>query len=378
MEQTNQIVTGDALEELDELPESFAHAVVTDPPYGLSFMDRDWDRFSAEEYQSWCRQWAEKANRVLKPGGHLLAFSSNRTHHRLFSGVENAGFEIRDTVTWHYGNGFPKHSEMFLKPATEFVVLARAPFEGSAADCHEEYGTAYLNIEDCRISSGSERPQRKQQASEPNRTSLDAAEDESLQSSGKASGTTTEGRYPANAVFDEAAAGTLDEEIGELESGGTPASRGGIGSNRVYAEATGQQDLGQRIEHNSGGPSRYFYTSKATEAERTLNGQIDNGHPTVKPLDLMEWLVSLVSRGGQTVVDPFCGTGTTCKAAKELGREWLGIEQQPKWADVSRVRVGLSPRDPSNVRGDDGQSGLEQFLAHPDGGVISQTDRGED
>lgn len=377
---TDRIVTGDVLEELPEIEDESAHAAVTDPPYGLAFMGRDWDRFSAEEYQDWCRQWAEEVYRVLKPGGHILAFSSNRTHHRLFSGVEDAGFEIRDTITWHYGNGFPKHSDMFLKPATEFVVLARRPFDGSAEDCHEEHGTAHLNIDACRVES-EERPERTQNDAETDRRSLDAAEAGTLQSSGEASGTTTEGRFPANVVFDEPVAEALDDEIGELSSGGTPAKRDGIGSDRVFGSATGQQDLGERIETNSGGPSRYFYTSKATEAERTLNGRIDNGHPTVKPLDLMEWLVTLVSRDGQLVVDPFCGTGTTCKAAKELGRGWIGIEQQPKWADVARVRCGLSPNDPAHVRGDDGQSGLGAFVSATDGGtsrsVDTATERGE-
>jgi site-specific DNA-methyltransferase (adenine-specific) len=374
-----RIVSGDALKELPELPGDFAHAVVTDPPYGLAFMGRDWDRFSAAEYQDWCRQWAEEAYRVLKPGGHLMAFSSNRTHHRLFSGVENAGFEIRDTVTWHYGNGFPKHTDMFLKPATEFVVLARRRFDGSAADCFEEHGTAYLNVDACRVSSEG-RPERTQKEGETERNSLEAAEDGTLQSSGEATGTTIEGRYPANLVFDESVADELDAGIGELSSGGTPAQRDGIGSDRVYNSATGQEELGERVKPNSGGPSRYFYTSKATEAERTLNGQIENGHPTVKPADLMEWLVALVSREGQVVVDPFCGTGTTCKAAKELGREWLGIEQNPKWADVARVRCGFSPNDPSHVRGDNDQSGLEGFLARPDGrndcSIDTKIDRG--
>lgn len=367
---SERIVTGDAIDELGKLPEGYAHAVVTDPPYGLAFMGRDWDRFSAEEYQDWCRQWAEEAYCVLKPGGYLLAFSSNRTHHRLYSGVENAGFEIRDTVTWHYGNGFPKHTNMFLKPSTEFVAVARRPFEGSAADCFEEHGTAYLNIDACRVSSG-KRPERTQEGAETERNSLEAAEDGTLQSSGKATGTTTKGRYPANVVFDEPVADDLDVEVGELASGGTPAQRDGIGSDRVFGSATGQQDLGRRVETNSGGPSRYYYTSKATEAERTLNGQIDNGHPTVKPMDLMKWLVTLVSREGQVVVDPFCGTGTTCKAAKELGREWLGIEQNPKWADIARVRCGLFPNDPAHVRSDDGQSGLEEFLVRAGGGETS-------
>jgi site-specific DNA-methyltransferase (adenine-specific) len=114
------------------------------------------------------------------------------------------------------------------------------------------------------------------------------------------------------------------------------------------------------------GPSRYFYTSKATRAERTLDGRIANPHPTVKPLDLMDWLVTLATREGQVVLDPFAGSGTTLRAAKDAGREFIGIEQDARWADVARVRAGLAPEDPTHVRdADDAQHGLEAFA---DGG----------
>ncbi len=109
--ETGRVIEGDSKDVLQELPENSVHAIVTDPPYGLNFMPdvtNGWDDFEPREYQEWCEVWAKRARRVLRPGGHLLAFSGNRTHHRLFSGVEDAGYEVRDTITWHYGSGFPK------------------------------------------------------------------------------------------------------------------------------------------------------------------------------------------------------------------------------------------------------------------------------
>ena len=410
----NVIHTGDAFDILPDLDDNSVHAVVTDPPYGLAFMGRDWDDFEPKEYQEWSERWARECKRVLKPGGHMLAFSGNRTHHRLFTGVEDAGFEIRDTLTYHFGSGFPKASDISktidkradaereviavkkgdqpaqtdtyggfegqgdennrrdtevtapatdaakkwdgwktgLKPATEFVVMARKPYDGATVDSVLENGTGALNIDACRIDGG-ERP-RLVETHDTKRPNTYNDPD----GGSEAAGTTTEGRYPANVVFDETAADALDREVGELAAGAhTPQDPGGI--------SAGEQTWNtpdKRGETDSGGPSRYFYTSKATKAERTLDGKIDNAHPTVKPTDLMEWLVKLVTAENQIVLDPFCGSGTTCMAAKNLNRQFIGIERQDKWADVARVRVGLTPEDPSVVRGDTNQNGLESYL----------------
>lgn len=413
--ETNRVITGDALEELAALPSESVHAVVTDPPYGLEFMGRSWDDFEPREYQEWCEQWATLALEVLKPGGHLLAFSGNRTHHRLFCGVEDAGYEVRDTLTWHYGSGFPKaldvskaiqkangvepesvdpaegvgfmndeddwndthhHHTMpdpegsaaewsgwktALKPATEFIVLARKPFDGTVAECVQAHGTAALNIDGTRIGYDSDGDLEETQAKNPGRdetvTSGVYGDDRPQQS------VNGQGRYPANVIFDADAAAALDREVGELTGGAyTPENYTG----RNTSDAPTHNDPDERQQLSGGGPSRYFYTSKATRAERTENGRIDNAHPTVKPQDLMEWLVRLVTAEGQIVLDPFAGSGTTLKAAKALGREFIGIEQQPKWADVARVRAGLTPHDPANVRDTDAdQQGLEAFT---DGG----------
>lgn len=410
--EADTIIQGDALDELDSIPEESVHAIVTDPPYGLNFMGKDWDNFrrrnneddvgrdsvhgrmsasapasgaetDMHRYQEWCRRWAEKALRVLRPGGHLLAFSGNRTHHRLFCGVEDAGFEVRDTLTWHYGTGFPKgrgvetdipwpqpDPEMYsfhsgwktqLKPSTEFIVLARKPVPGTVAECVREYGTGALNIDATRIGDG-ERTLRGGSAA----TGVDYGE------YGEVGDREVSGRYPANLLLDAEAARRMDAEVGEL-SGGSELrtndeidSGDGEGVNEGYQRPnasmfTDDAPGGIRQYGDKGGPSRYFYTSKATTAERTLDGQIQNKHPTVKPLDLMEWLVKLATRRGQTVLDPFTGTGTTCRAARDLDRRFIGIERQEKWADVARVRCGLAPVDPSNVRKDDAQLGVRDF-----------------
>ena len=483
---TNIIHTGDCFDVLTELPDESVHAVVSDPPYGLAFMGRDWDDFEPKEYQEWCEKWARECKRVLKPGGHMLAFSGNRTHHRLFTGVEDAGFEIRDTLTWHYGSGFPKASdisktidkrggappdlvdeisdalkearksrdmtkteadELFcggttnytwfegrpdgkrlppdetftkiadewpelseyqecvksanrevvgksehksgigndvkenntvggttakhyditapatdaakkwdgwktgLKPSTEFVVMARKPYDGATVDSVLEHGTGALNIDATRIDAD-ERPKRERN----NKGGEGNTWDHNKQLHGsEATGTTTEGRYPSNLMFDEVAAEQLNREVGELDAptSNSREQNGAMFDVGAHGKSDGYND--------PGGPSRYFYTSKATKAERTLDGKIDNAHPTVKPGDLMEWLVKLVTAENQIVLDPFCGSGTTLRAAKDLGRQFIGIERQAKWADVARVRAGLTPEDPSIVRDDAGQSGLEAY-----------------
>jgi len=416
---TDCIHTGDAFEVLPELPAESVHAVVTDPPYGLAFMGRDWDDFEPKEYQEWCQEWAREVKRVLKPGGHLLAFSGNRTHHRLFTGVEDAGFEIRDTLTWHYGSGFPKAADVGktidkragaerevvgekttpdgkpyserkkqfqtsgsnegykrpsdddarneltapatpeaekwdgwktgLKPATEYIVMARKPFDGATVDCVQKHGTGALNIEATRIEG------------EVKDFENDSGDAETCYADGLHGSTqngTRDGRYPSNVVFDELAAEGLDAEVGDKPSC-DPHELSDKGERNVYSDD--EQQTRQVGYDDSGGPSRYFYTSKADKSERTEDGKIENAHPTVKPQDLMEWLVKMVTRETQIVLDPFAGSGTTCKAAKALNREFVGIEKQAKWADVARVRCNLTPEDPSVVRDDGEQHGLESF-----------------
>ncbi|UXF50028.1 hypothetical protein 7865G3B6_32 [Haloquadratum phage sp.] len=428
---SNQIYTGDCFEKLPALDANSVHAIVTDPPYGLAFMGRSWDDFEPKEYQAWCEKWATECLRVLKPGGHLLAFSGNRTHHRLMSGIEDAGYEIRDTITWHYGSGFPKALDVSknidkqadadrevvgeysdpdkttprtnapttegqqtygddnregsnvraitepateqakqwdgfksaLKPATEFVCVARSPLaEDTIAENVVAHGTGALNIDACRIGN--------EERENPEQGTADGVD----YGTKKYESEIVEGRYPSNVVFDAQQADVLDDDVGEL-GGGSMTRNGDVEGkewendvNEGYTEGRDRSmfvnegaDDGVRSYGDSGGPSRYFYTSKASKAERTLDGKIDNAHPTVKPIDLMEWLVTLATAKEQIVLDPFAGSGTTCKAAKHKSRQFIGIEEQPKWADVARVRSGLPPVDHSHIRSDEAQHGLEQF-----------------
>jgi site-specific DNA-methyltransferase (adenine-specific) len=385
---------------LGDLPEDSVHAVVCDPPYGLAFMGRSWDDFEPKEYQQFCERWARECLRVLRPGGHLLAFSGNRTHHRLFTGVEDAGFEIRDTVTWHYGSGFPKalnvskaiddkkgverevvgteevdvgmqsgsmHAgreqevverektvatsdaaqkwdgwKTALKPATEYVVVARAPLgEGTVAENVMEWGTGALNIGASRIGIQDKKNYEDNAAGrlerrngKPDNDVYSKVEDPDYVAS-------TEGRYPANVVFDEHAARELDRQS-ETTSGGKPQKRERDNSVVNYTGTyRPEYEPYNDTMNGEGGASRFFYTSKASKSERNIGLPDDeqNEHPTVKPVDLMRWLVQLVTAEGQTVLDPFAGSGTTLLAADYLGRRWIGIERDGEHAELARRRV---------------------------------------
>lgn len=381
----------DSMELLDSLEEDSVHAVVTDPPYGLAFMGKSWDDFEPVEYQEWCEKWAKKALRVTKPGGHMIAFSGNRTHHRLFAGVEDAGWEIRDTITWHYGSGFPKaldvaksidkrkgvdrtvvgketvdvgmqggsmhagrDSEVVeidktiatspeavqwegwksaLKPATEYAMLARKPFNQTIAENMIEHGTGALNIDACRIPTDEDTSVTIDHTGE---YSLDDENSNFAYSEGeKTTGGHAEGRYPANVVFDEIEAQRLDLQTGDTSDGGN------AGNKYDYKESIFGNSMsgGASSYDDQGGPSRYFYTSKASKSERTHNGKVDNPHPTVKPLDLMKWLITLVTAEGQTVLDPFAGSGTTLIAAELLKREWIGVDQAEEYIDIINERM---------------------------------------
>jgi DNA modification methylase len=355
-----QIIQGDCLDVMRTMADGSVDAVVTDPPYGLAFMGKAWDHGVPG-----VAFWTEAA-RVAKPGAHLLAFGGTRTYHRLACAIEDAGWEIRDCLSWLYGSGFPKsHNGAWggtaLKPAWEPVIMARKPLIGTVAANHAAHGTGALNIDGCRIGTdaGWEYPNGRGGEGWHGRESLST--DLTIPKKAEA------GRWPANVALDEDAAAALDEQSGDAGGGtGQPIDAGDFGKHGRYGKASGAVTASYA---DFGGASRFFYTAKASRSEReagldgmpakrvihqaqTLNngsGGLRNGdglptptrniHPTVKPVDLMRWLVRLVTPMGGTVLDPFLGSGTTLVAAIEEGCMGIGIEREPAYVEIARARV---------------------------------------
>ena len=537
---------GDCLEVLATLPDASVHAIVTDPPYGLEFMGKEWDSFKTgraakyaaggsldiegmaaqsgkggagpsyvnrpakrcaicdkqawsgspcrcdepewvmdnsplHAFQEWCEAWARECLRVLKPGGHLLAFGGTRTWHRLACAVEDAGFEMRDSIAWLYGSGFPKSldvskaidkgsgqnrarqleftewmrstgitssaindatgsnmgghyltdaaqpaiatADMFdalrhllpevperierlvaertgitwtdyvrrpitrhatrpnvpgevisfdqrgsaererrdvaasaaserwqgwgtaLKPAFEPVVVARKPLAGTVAANVLAHGTGALNVDACRVGSPSEVMPQVRPTTDTGGGSWPKGEHVPFHYPPGGGG-----RWPANVVLDDTAAAELDRQSGTLTSGvlaahhkRAPKSAGILGA---YGSAEGERGFGDQ-----GGASRFFYVAKAPTSERPRVGGI--AHPTVKPLDLMRWLVRLVTPPGGTVLEPFAGSGTTAEACVLEGFQCIAIEREADYLPliVSRldkpVQLGLNFEEPA-------------------------------
>lgn len=286
---TYQVINGNNIEVLKTFPDNHFDSIVTDPPYGIDFLGKDWDANTGalETYQ--------ECLRVLKPGGHILAFSAARTYHHLAITLEQAGFEIRDQIMWIYSSGFPKSHDVgkkldkkniandlsgwgnALKPAHEPICMARKPMKQSIANNVQEWGTGAININVCRIGDDVMPVGAHTQTPNlfnPNKKSAYAEE-------------TRIGRYPAN----------------------------------VIGEITGYE--------------KYFYCPKVGRKER---GEYNN-HPTVKPVELMKYLIKLVTPKGGTVLDPFNGSGSTGMACVELNFNYVGIDLDSNYVDISVKRI---------------------------------------
>lgn len=296
-------------------------------------------------YQEWCLAWATLALRVLRPGGHMLAFGGARTVHRLTCGIEDAGFEIRDSIDWIYAQGFPKSLNIGdglgtgLKPAHEPIVVARKPLAGTVRQNVAAHGTGALNIDACRVPAtdqkgswaGASKASGTVYAQDAYSKAWTASEDASPGS-----------RWPPNVLLGEDAAAELDRQSGVLTSGANPSRRGSDKFRDAYGEFAGQQACVPQRGADQGGASRFFpvfrYEAKAGSAERP-RGDDGTAHPTVKPLELMRWLVRLVTPVGGLVLDPFGGSGTTAEACVIEGFRCILIEQDPRFADLIVKRL---------------------------------------
>jgi len=417
---------GDCRVELRGLSDCSVDSVVCDPPYELGFMGKGWDR-SGIAYD--VNVWME-CLRVLKPGGHLLAFGGSRTYHRLACAIEDAGFEIRDQIQWLYATGFPKsldvskaidadegaereivgerkHSanqniETFtnngnykithpvttnaqkwngwgtaLKPAHEPIVLARKPLIGTVAGNFLQHGTGGLNIDGCRIETNGE------DLGDPSRfLSSDSKLHEGWQRPHKSNGdlmaaraderfgrTEEKGRWPANVIHDGS------DEVTALfpESDGQQGDLKGHSKDRlskgIFGDMKAARDAVARLD--SGSAARFFYCAKASQEDRNEGlenlpmrsaGEVTdrkdgsaglnspragagrhsgsrNPHPTVKPVDLMRYLCRLVTPPDGIVLDCFCGSGSTGKAAMLEGLRFIGIELNEEYCQLAQLRI---------------------------------------
>ena len=441
------IYHGDCLEVLRGLPDASVDSVVTDPPYGLEFMGKEWDRpwaVTAEAgvgyegrddlrlpshrdsrnancqacggrargakrcacttpqwdrhpredmlaFGQWCELWAAECLRVLKPGGHLLAFGGTRTWHRLAVAVEDAGFEIRDSIAWLYGSGFPKSldvskaidkaagaeredvyadnprnmdNEVYgkglgvaliqrrpatpdaarwsgwgtaLKPAFEPVVVARKPLTGTVAANVLEHGVGGLNIDGCRIGTSGGKHSDASRKGLPGDVGWGRNENRGPVVDLNA------GRWPANVVLDEDQADALDKQSGQQRDGVAVRHRGVKGGTigAPGAKPVGTPDQGYG---GGGGASRFFYVAKAPARERPKVDGI--AHPTVKPITLMRWLCRLVTPPGGVVLEPFAGSGTTIEAALMEGFRVVAIEREDDYLPLIAARLERVAQEP--------------------------------
>jgi site-specific DNA-methyltransferase (adenine-specific) len=339
-----RVFAGDCREALKHLPDNSVDSVVTDPPYELGFMGKSWDS-SGIAYDP--AVWAE-CLRVLKPGGHLLAFGGSRTFHRLGVAIEDAGFEIRDTIAWISSKTFPKSLNVEkamvkagmdgsaaagwgtgLKQVVEPVVMARKPLDGTVAENTLAWGVGGLNIDGSRIGAD------WVESGRAGRKSVGASVFQDGLKSG--AGGVSQGRWPANVILDEASAKIVDGQSGVTKDGVAVRRNGNSGAGMFPVKiADDSADVGFG---GSGGASRFFYVAKASKRDRAEGLDFDNSHPTVKPTALMRYLIKLVTPEGGVVLDPFTGSGSTGKAALLDGFQFVGVELTEEYLPIIEGRL---------------------------------------
>jgi len=418
-----KLLLGDCIDVMKTLEENSVDTVITDPPYGLEFMGKEWDKLGAtvQEFdesivdgkidyhgkgnapfggggnrvryganvsgiQEFHYRWAHEAIRVAKPGAMMLCFGGTRTFHRIACGIEDAGWEIRDTMMWVYGSGFPKSYNIgknldgwdgwgtALKPAWEPIIVAMKPRDGTFVDNALKWGVAGLNIDGGRV------PTKSVSVPQPQFNSPTGGE----------MSDNSKGRWPANVIHDGS-----EEVVSEFPNSGN-SNKGWTPGNEEKSEADSQiygwakyPDMHKSGAHfgDSGSAARFFYCAKASKAERNAgmegmpiieedkfvggfggsgfagrtmgdDGQwkntdiknrrpAQNNHPTVKPLALMEYLCRLTATPtGGVVLDPFMGSGTTGMACAKEGRDFIGIEMDEHYFEIAEKRIAEASKQP--------------------------------
>lgn len=415
------IINDDCLKALDGIEGNSVDAIITDPPYELNFMGKGWDNAGVSfQKETW-----EKCLRVLKPGGYLLAFGGSRTFHRIACAIEDAGFEIRDTIMWLYGSGFPKSMNIglaidkklgveskvvcegkcgknamlgglrdeittdgkyeikeaqnewkgwgtALKPSYEPIIVARKPFKGSLVDNVMKYSVGGFNIDECRIAHNEPQKFTNRNPKDGEVFNTDTSGYDNTKN--HIASASPNGRFPANTIL------TYDENDYEEVCGGFPQSKGGSGKgfkkdDYGFGETATSFGRGDFKPYNdNGSAARYFYCAKASKKDRDegleefeeKNTMCDrnpelasanmlqnrsgnlrkNTHPTVKPTNLMQYLIRLVAPKGATILDPFMGSGSTGKAVayenveRDAGYNFIGIKREAEYCEIARARIG--------------------------------------
>jgi len=398
------LIRGDAIEALRTLPAASVDALVTDPPAGIGFMGKEWDgdKGGRQSWIAWLTDVMREALRVMKPGAHGLVWALPRTSHWTATALEDAGFEVRDVITHHFGTGFPKSLDVSkaidkaagaerevvgvregvqrpnrarlgmlnqggggtfaadngatvtapateaakqwagwgtaLKPASEHWILVRRPLDGTVAANVQAHGVGALNVDGCRV--------------ETNERLVQGASN--LGYHGVTIPVKTEqhpaGRWPANVVLSHADECTetcalwcpvreMDAQSGVTRDGVAVQRNGG--GQKIGGQGIYQGSKGlTRADAGFGGSGGASRFFYCAKPSRSERGE-GNTHPTVKSIALMTYLIRLITPPGGLVLDPFAGSGTTGVAAVRGGWRFVGIEREPAYAEIAARRMAL-------------------------------------